>query len=133
MRSGDRLVDSLRAAPAALEGALETITRTMTRYANAALDAGADGLFVATQTATREALAAEALARFELPYTRRLVEPAAGRATLTLLHLHRRKIAFHEPAALPVHAIHWHDRLRPPTLGAARAPFPRAAVGGLSE
>ena len=79
--AGDRLRDDLRAAPAAVEGALETITRTMTRYANAALDAGADGLFVATQTATREALAAEALARFELPYTRRLVEAVAGRAT----------------------------------------------------
>src|SRR5207245_484991 len=51
--AGDRLRDDLRAAPAAVEGALETITRTMTRYANAALDAGADGLFVATQTATR--------------------------------------------------------------------------------
>ncbi len=89
--AGDRLRDDLRAAPAAVEGALETITRTMTRYANAALDAGADGLFVATQTATREALAAEALARFELPYTRRLVEAVAGRATLTLLHIHGRR------------------------------------------
>src|SRR6058998_1091055 len=39
--AGDRLRDDLRAAPAAVEGALETITRTMTRYANAALDAGA--------------------------------------------------------------------------------------------
>jgi len=131
--AGDRLRDDLRAAPAALEGALETITRTMTRYANAALDAGADGLFVATQTATREALAAEALARFELPYTRRLLEAVAGRATLTLLHIHGREIAFDELAALPVHAINWHDRLTPPTLGAARRRFAGAAVGGLSE
>src|SRR2546428_413997 len=95
--------------------------------------AGADGLFVATQTATREALAAEALARFELPYTRRLVEAVAGRATLTLLHIHGREIAFDELAALPVHAINWHDRLTPPTLGAARRRFAGAAVGGLSE
>src|SRR2546425_534255 len=37
------------------------------------------------------------------------------------------------PAALPVHAINWHDRLTPPTLGAARRRFAGAAVGGLSE
>src|SRR5207249_1332599 len=131
--AGDRLRDDLRAAPAAVEGALETITRTMTRYANAALDAGADGLFVATQTATREALAAEALARFELPYTRRLVEAVAGRATLTLLHIHGREIAFDELAALPVHAINWHDRLTPPTLGAARRRFAVAATARVAQ
>src|SRR2546428_936967 len=102
----------------------------MTRYANAALDAGADGLFVATQTATREALAAEALARFELPYTRRFVEAVAGRATLTLLHIHGREIGFDELAALPVHAINWHDRLTPPTLGAARRRVAGAARRG---
>ena len=34
---------------------------------------------------------------------------------------------------LPVHAINWHDRLTPPTLGAARRRFAGAAVGGLSE
>src|SRR3989475_166029 len=41
--AGDRLRDDPRAAPAAGEGALEAITRTMTRYANAAVDAGGDG------------------------------------------------------------------------------------------
>jgi uroporphyrinogen decarboxylase len=131
--AGDRLPDDLRSAPAAVEGALETITRTMTRYATAALEAGADGLFVATQTATLEALTAEAQARFELPYARRLVEAVAGRAWLTLLHIHGRAIAFDELAALPVHAINWHDRLTPPTLAAAYDRFAGALVGGLSE
>ena len=131
--AGERLDEDLRASPRAVLPALETITRTVTRYALAALDAGADGLFVATQTASREAFAGDEFTRFGLPATRRLLEGVAGRSTFTLLHIHGRDVAFDALAALPVHAINWHDRLTPPSLGDALRRFPGAVVGGLSE
>lgn len=131
--AGERLDADLRARPEAVAPALETITRTMTRYVAAALEAGADGLFVATQTASREVFAGDQFARFGLPGTRRLLEAMAGRSTLTLLHIHGRDIAFDELAALPVHAINWHNRLTPPSLDEAQRRFTGAVVGGLSE
>src|SRR5204863_3907304 len=94
---------------------------------------GADGLFVATQTASAEVLSADALDTLELPATRRLVEAVAGATPLVMLHAHGREIAFDRLAALPVHALNWHDRLTPPALGEAQRRFAGAVVGGLGE
>jgi len=131
--AGERLDEDLRLAPQAVEAALETITATITRYALAALEAGADGLFVATQAASREVLGADAFARFGLPAMRRVLEAVAPRSAVTLLHVHGRDIAFDALAQLPVHAINWHDRLTAPALGDALGRFGGAVLGGLGE
>ena len=131
--AGDRLVEDLRGAPEAVEPALDAVTETVARHARAALEAGADGLFFATQTAAPEAVTAEECARFDLPRMRRVLDAVAGRSAFTLLHVHGRDIYFDLAAALPVHAINWHDRLTAPGLSDARARFAGALVGGLSE
>jgi uroporphyrinogen decarboxylase len=131
--AGERLHEDLRARPEAVAPAFEAITRTVTRYATAALEAGADGLFLATQTASLDVVSADELERVELPATRRLVESVVTRTPLLMLHVHGRDIAFERLAALPVHAINWHDRLTTPTLGEARGRFGGALVGGLDE
>jgi uroporphyrinogen decarboxylase len=131
--AGDRLVEDLRAEPAAVEPALEAIADTMARHALAALEAGADGLFFATQTAAPDVVTREESARFELPRMRRMLETVGGRSTVTLLHVHGRDIYFDQVASLPVHAINWHDRLTTPGLGDGAKRFAGAVVGGLSE
>lgn len=131
--AGDRLVEDLRAEPAAVEPALDAITDTMARHARAALEAGADGLFFATQAAAPDVLTVEEIARFELPRMRRILDAVAGRSALTLLHVHGRDVYFDQAAALPVHAMNWHDRLSKPTLGDGQRRFTGAVVGGLSE
>ncbi|HXA97849.1 MAG TPA: uroporphyrinogen decarboxylase family protein [Candidatus Dormibacteraeota bacterium] len=131
--AGDRLVEDLRAEPAAVEPALEAIADTMARHARAALEAGADGLFFATQTAAPDVVTREESARFELPRMRRMLETVGGRSTVTLLHVHGRDVYFDQAASLPVHAINWHDRLTTPGLGDGAKRFAGAVVGGLSE
>ena len=131
--AGDRLVADLREDPAAVEPALEAITETMARHARAALDAGADGLFFATQTAAPDVVTVEETGRFDLPGMRRILDAVAGRSAFTLLHVHGKDIYFDQLAGLPVHAINWHDRLTVPHLGDGRARFAGAVVGGLSE
>lgn len=131
--AGDRLVEDLRRAPVEVEAALDAITETMARHARAALEAGADGIFFATQTAAPDAVTAEECARFELPRMRRILDAVADRSALTLLHLHGRDVYFDQAAALPVHAVNWHDRLTAPRLAEARTRFAGALVGGLSE
>jgi uroporphyrinogen decarboxylase len=130
---GDRLLGDLRSESGAVLPALEAITETMVRYAGATLDAGADGLFFATQTASADVLTEDEYVRFGMPLDRRVLEAIAGRSAFTLLHIHGRDIHFDRLAAVPVHAINWHDRLTPPSLADARARFPGALVGGLNE
>ncbi len=131
--AGDRLVDDLRRDPAAVEPALDAITDTMARHARAALEAGADGLFFATQTAAKDVVTPEESARFELPRMRRMLDAVAGRSAFTLLHVHGRDIYFDQAAGLPVHGVNWHDRLTAPGLREAQRRFEGAVVGGLSE
>ena len=131
--AGDRMVADLRAEPGAVEPALDAIADTMARHARAALDAGADGLFFATQAAVPDVLTEEETARFELPRMRRILDAVGDGSALTLLHVHGRDVYFDRVAALPVHAMNWHDRLTTPRLGDGHRRFAGAVVGGLSE
>lgn len=130
---GERLDADLRAHPEAVELPLEMITETIGRYALAALEAGADGLFFATQTAARTVTSDDAYARWEAPLSRRVLERVRGAAALVVLHAHGQAIRFDDLASLPVDAINWHDRLAPPTLGEAFRRTTRGLVGGLGQ
>ena len=77
--AGDRLLEDLRGAPGEVEPALDAITETMARHAWAAIEAGADGLFFATQTAAPDVVTRDECVRFELPRMRRVLEVVAGR------------------------------------------------------
>jgi uroporphyrinogen decarboxylase len=131
--AGDRLVDDLRQDPAAVEPALDAIADTMAHHARAALEAGADGLFFATQTAVKDIVTPDESARFELPRMRRMLDAMGERSAFTLLHVHGRDIYFDQAASLPVHGVNWHDRLTAPRLDEAQRQFTGAVVGGLSE
>lgn len=131
--AGDRLRADLAEHPARVDAALDAITDTMARYAVAALAAGADGLFVATQTACPDAATPAEHARFETPFLRRVLEAVAGRSTVTLLHAHGTDVYFDATAALPVHAVNWHDRRTAPSLAEGKRRFGGCVVGGLAE
>jgi uroporphyrinogen decarboxylase len=131
--AGDRLREDLRADEAAVRPALEAITETMARYARVALEAGADGLFFATQTGTPDVITAEENARWGAPYARRVLDAVQGASAVTLLHIHGRDIYFDQLTTLPVNAVNWHDRLTSPSLGEGRRRFAGAVVGGLAE
>jgi uroporphyrinogen decarboxylase len=131
--TGDRLRDDLRADEAAVRPALEAITETLVRYVRASIEAGADGLFFATQTSTPEFITEDENGRWGAPYARRVLEAARGISSLTMLHIHGRDIFFDQIAALPVNAVNWHDRLTAPSLAEARRRVSHALVGGLAE
>jgi uroporphyrinogen decarboxylase len=131
--AGDRLAEDMRRVPALVRSALEAITATHVRYARTAFEAGADGLFVATQAATPEVLGADEYAEWDLPYLREVLGGIRHLSRFTLLHLHGRDPHFHLVADLPAHAINWHDRRTKPTLEQARERFAGALVGGLDE
>jgi uroporphyrinogen decarboxylase len=132
--AGERLAEDLRTSPEAVGQALDAITETMIRYGSAVIEAGADGVFFATQMASPEVMSRDDHARFELPYARRVLAGLEGKSSFTLLHVHGKEIYFDDLAGTPaVHAANWHDRLTPPALGDALRRFAGAVVGGLNE
>jgi uroporphyrinogen decarboxylase len=132
--AGDaRFLADLRGQPRLIHGALEVITETTRRYVGACLDAGADGIFYATQVAGDSLLTPEEHRGFAEPYDRRALEAVGGRSAFSILHVHGLGIPFEVMAAYPVPAINWHDRRTPPSLGEAQHRCRGAVVGGLDE
>ena len=132
--AGDRLTEDLRTSPKAVLPALEAITETLIRYGAAVIEAGADGVFFATQTGSSDVMSRDDKTQFGLLYARRVLDSLIGKSAFTLLHMHGRAIYFDDlTRSLPVHALNWHDRLTPPTLGDAQQRFTGAVVGGLNE
>jgi uroporphyrinogen decarboxylase len=131
--AGERLERDLVHSPERVLAAVEIIAHTVARYAAAAMAAGADGLFLATQVANAEAVPESDWARAGEPFLASLVETLAPTCPILLMHLHGQKVYFDKVAALPVHAINWHDRLTEPTLGDGKRRFAGAVVGGLDE
>jgi len=122
----------LRRYPQQLQAALEQITSTTTAFIAAVLEAGADGIFYATQHA-RAALVSQAEYRAMLrPFDLRILE-AAREGSFNLLHLHGMDTYLDLVSDYPVHALNWHDRDTGPSLAEGVRSFPGLVVGGLSQ
>ena len=131
--AGDRVIQDLREAPDAVVPALEAISETVSRYAGAAIEAGAEGLFFATQAATPDGFTREEHDRFDLIYVRRALRFVQGRSRLTMLHAHGDHPYLEAFDGQPIHALNWHDRTTAPDLTEAARRFSVALVGGLNQ
>jgi uroporphyrinogen decarboxylase len=133
--AGPELVaETMARDPRRLHTAVGVITETVRAYALACLEAGADGLFYASQAATPEVLSPENHQAFAEPYDRRVLEALGGRKGLILFHLHGNQPYLATLASrYPVHALSWHDRRTSPSLGEASRQVRQALVGGLDE
>jgi uroporphyrinogen decarboxylase len=131
--AGDRVGTDLREHPDAVTPALDAITETVARYAEASLAAGAEGLFFATQAATPESFTREEHDQLDLPRVRRILRFVEGRSRLTMLHVHGDDPYLDAFGTVPAHALNWHDRTTPTSLGAAARRFTTALAGGLDQ
>jgi uroporphyrinogen decarboxylase len=120
----------LRSDPKAVEHALGAIAETLTAYARACLDAGADGLFYATNVATRALTTADECRRFQRPFDRAILA-AVEHAPFNLLHVCGDDVLFDEFVDYPVTAFSWAAVPGNPSLKDAQRRTGRAVVGGL--
>jgi uroporphyrinogen decarboxylase len=120
----------MRAEPDAFEHALDVVADTLADYAKACLEAGADGLFYATNVATRELVTAAECRRFQRPYDLRILG-AAGSAAFNVLHVCGTGVRFEEFTDYPVHAHSWAVVPENPTLREGHRRTGRAVMGGL--
>ncbi|MGH7396834.1 MAG: uroporphyrinogen decarboxylase family protein [Candidatus Rokuibacteriota bacterium] len=126
----DQALGFLRAAPRETARAFDAITETLGEYGRLCLEAGADGLFYATNVATRALLSAEECRRWQRPWDLRILE-AVERAPFNLLHVCGAGIHWDEFADYPVPAWSFAQAPGNPTLAEARERTGRAVVGGL--
>lgn len=129
----ERLFADLRRAPEALHAGLRRITDVTIRFALDALDAGAHGVFLATQLASDRLLTRAEYAEFGRAYDLEVLGAVSARARWSMLHVHGEDIMFDALADYPVAMANWHDRVTAPDLRAALARFPGLLVGGLDE
>jgi uroporphyrinogen decarboxylase len=120
----------LRAAPRETARAFDAMAETLGEYARLCVAAGADGLFYATNVATRALLSAEECRRWQRPWDLRILKAVEG-APFNLLHVCGAGIHFDEFADYPVTAWSFAQAPGNPTLAEARARTGRAVVGGL--
>jgi uroporphyrinogen decarboxylase len=137
LAGADTLVAHLRSHPAKVHRALDVITATTIEFARAAVAAGADGIFFATQMSTTVITAAEHAA-FVAAYDVPVLDAVKGDTWFNVLHVHGANIRFVDVLDYPVHALNWHDRDDGPSLADAAdflsaANRTRAFVGGLGH
>jgi uroporphyrinogen decarboxylase len=131
LRGGrDQAFALLRSEPGAVEHAFGAFTETLSAYAREALEAGADGLFYATNMATRDLITGEECRRFQRPYDLRILA-AVEAAPFNLLHVCGSDVLFDEFADYPVTAVSWATGSGNPTLAEGHRRSGRAVVGGL--
>jgi uroporphyrinogen decarboxylase len=119
-----------RTEPKAMEPGLAAIAETLAAYARACVDAGADGLFYATNVARADGLSASECQRFQRPFDLRVLDAVAA-APFNVLHVCGPDVHFDEFADYPVTAFSWALAPGNPSLAEGHRRTGRAVVGGL--
>jgi uroporphyrinogen decarboxylase len=120
----------LRAAPRETARAFDVMAETLAEYARLCLEAGADGLFYATNVATRALLSAEECRRWQRPWDLRILGAVEG-APFNLLHVCGAGIRLDEFVGYPATAMSWATVPGNPGLAEVHRRTGRAVVGGL--
>jgi uroporphyrinogen decarboxylase len=122
----------LRSDPRKVETALKAITETSVRFAKAAIEAGADGIFLSTRHASYELMSESEYRQFGRPDDLEVLKAAAG-GWFNVLHLHGQHLMLPQLADYPVQALNWHDRTTSFSLSKAKNLFPGAMMGGVEQ
>jgi uroporphyrinogen decarboxylase len=131
--AGETAILHLHGQASALHAGLEILAQTTIRFARAALEAGTDGFFFATQLASHRWLTPAEYEEFGRPYDSIVLEAIVERSAITVLHLHGQDVFFDLANLYPIDAVSWHDRETFPNLAQARQMTDRAFITGLDR
>ncbi len=126
----DAVLKLARENAPALERGLEAIAATQESFTRELVLRGVDGIFYATNVATKNLLTADEFRRFQRPYDRRILE-AAGTLPFNIVHMCGGGILFEEFVDYPVHVFSWATTPGNPSLAEVHRRTGRAVLGGL--
>ena len=124
LAGGDLLITHLGLYPEAVLKGLQTIAESTSRFVEATLATGIDGIFFAIQHAQVGLMTLDEYKIFGLPNDQTTLEPAKA-LWCNLLHLHGTAIYFELVQAYAAYfqssfIVNWHDRETYPTLSEAQ-------------
>jgi uroporphyrinogen decarboxylase len=134
VESADQLLQDLQERPEAVHQALQVIAETFSGYARACLEAGADGIFLATtEWASYDLLTDGQYQEFGRPYDLQVLSGAAE-GNFNILHVCGRRNMLKALLSYPAHALNW-AATDPsnPSLGEILQLSGKAVIGGIDE
>ena len=127
-----QLLEIARSDANALEAALHAIAETLTAYVRACLQSGADGIFYATNLATRGQLTAQECARFQRPYDLAVLS-ATAEAPFNVMHVCGDAALLDAFLDYPVAAFSFAQSPANPGLAEVHRRSGKASMGGVSN
>lgn len=131
--AGPKLWQDILEHPEEVKAGLEAITQTTINFIHANIEAGVDGFFYATQTATANVITREWHSEFAEPFDRRVSKAYDGKTWFNVLHIHGDNTYWDVVSQYPGEAVNWHDQWAGPTLVEARKLSGKCFLGGLNE
>lgn len=131
--AGEALLDHLQNHATDVHIGLATIAETTARFANAVLEAGADGIFFASQLSRSDLLTEELCHAFVVRYDLIALERVKSQPVPLVLHLHGENIFFETVNQYPVHAVSWHNYETSPTIEEALSLTDKTLLTGLDR
>ncbi|HLG65679.1 MAG TPA: uroporphyrinogen decarboxylase family protein [Ktedonosporobacter sp.] len=133
-----KAIAAIRQNPAPFEQGLSTIAANLRGLMEAAIDAGASGIFFSCMGATNTDFTPEEYERFGRPYD---LEALAGAKNgwLNIVHVHadpaqsNDQLYFNRFTDYPVAVMSWSDRVTGPSLSEALTMTDKCLMGGLWE
>ena len=125
------IISHYRKDPELVGEQFNIIITAMTDFAKGSLEAGADGIFLATQH-FNNSLNDEERRILEFDPMKSLIKKTIKKESFLVLHLHGDQPDFELATKLPVDAINWHDQQTKPSLSEAREIFKGGLLGGLN-
>jgi len=128
----EALPAAMAEAPGALEAAMRVVSDNLIRFALAALERGAAGLFLAAH-ATAESVTREQYERFMRPFHLQLFEALAGKGECHAIHAHGDKVYFDRLLDYPIRILSWDDRNAGPSITEMRNRTSMTLMAGLDH
>jgi len=129
--AGEALLEHLESHPTEVQIGLATIAETTARFARATLEAGADGIFFASQFSRSDLLTEEICMDFVVRYDLIALERVKSQPVPLILHLHGQNVYFETINQYPVHAVSWHNHETGPSLTEALTLTDKTLITGL--
>lgn len=121
----------MRRNPERVERALGALGETLAELSRACVEAGADGMFYATNVATKDLMSADEVRRFQRPFDLPILEVIAD-APFNMMHVCKERNYFDELADYPAACFNWALDDGNPDLAAGREKTGKAVVGGVA-
>ncbi|MBN1219797.1 MAG: uroporphyrinogen decarboxylase [Anaerolineae bacterium] len=131
--AGDRLFDHLENHATDVHIGLATIAETTSRFADLTLEAGADGIFFASQLSRADMLSLEMCQTFVVRYDLIALERVQTQPAPLVVHLHGEKPYFETVNQYPAHAVSWHNHETGPSLKEALSLTDKTLMAGLDR